>query len=57
MPLTILTVIVFEQFQETRWLAVLMSTNSVPLKPEEPGPVVSETADAPAAPISSDSPN
>jgi predicted PurR-regulated permease PerM len=26
MPLTILTVIVFEQFEETRWLAVLMST-------------------------------
>ncbi len=36
MPLTVLTVIVFEQFQETRWLAVLMSTNPVPPKPEEP---------------------
>ncbi len=38
MPLTVLTVIVFEQFQETRWLAVLMSTNPLPPKPEEPAP-------------------
>ena len=38
MPLTILTVIVFEQFQETRWIAVLMSTNPIPAKPEEPAP-------------------
>ena len=30
MPLTVLTVIVFEQFEETRWLAVLMSTNPIP---------------------------
>ena len=26
MPLTVLMVILFEQFEETRWLAVLMST-------------------------------
>ena len=26
MPLTMLIVILFEQFEETRWLAVLMST-------------------------------
>ena len=35
MPLTVLTVIVFEQFEETRWLAVLMSTNPIPPKPED----------------------
>ena len=50
MPLTVLTVIVFEQFQETRWLAVLMSTN--PPKPEEPAPVVSEPGVASASPMS-----
>jgi len=38
MPLTVLTVIVFEQFQETRCLAVLMSANPLPPKPEEPAP-------------------
>ncbi len=32
MPLTVLTVIVFEQFQETRWIAVLMSTSPSPPK-------------------------
>ena len=57
MPLTVLTVIVFEQFEETRWLAVLMSTNPIPPKPEEPAPVVSEAADASAASTSSDSPD
>ena len=30
MPLTILIVILFEQFEETRWLAVLMSTSAPP---------------------------
>lgn len=29
MPLTVLTINVFEQFQEIRWLAILMSTNPV----------------------------
>jgi len=32
MPLTVLTVIVFEQFQETRWIAVLMSSSPSPPK-------------------------
>ena len=27
MPLTVLIVLIFEQFRETRWLAILMSTD------------------------------
>ena len=57
MPLTVLMVIIFGQFQETRWLAVLMSTNPIPPKPEEPQPVASEAANSSAAPNSSDSPD
>ena len=49
MPLTILTVIVFEQFQETRWLAVLMSTNPIPSKKEESAEIEPESAEAAAA--------
>jgi len=49
MPLTVLIVIVFEQFQETRWLAILMSTTPLPSEQEQPEPVVSESAVASAA--------
>ena len=55
MPLTVLIVIIFAQFKETRWLAVLMSTNPVPTKPEEPEPVASDAANVSAA--SGDSPD
>ena len=46
MPLTVLMVLVFEQFQETRWLAILMSTNLTPDTEEQAAPVDSEPASA-----------
>ena len=42
MPLTVLVVLIFEQFQETRWLAVLMSTNLTPAAEEQAAPVDSK---------------
>jgi len=53
MPLTVLMVLIFEQFQETRWLAVLMSTNVTPAAEEQAAPVDSKLdTDSPAAHIS-----
>ena len=57
MPLTVLTVIVLEQFQETRWIAVLMSTNPRPTQAEDPAPEDAEPAVASAADMNGGSPN
>ena len=57
MPLTVLTVIVLEQFQETRWIAVLMSTNPRPTQAEEPAPEDAEPAVASASDMNGDSPD
>ena len=54
MPLTVLMVLVFEQFQETRWLAVLMSTKVTPAAEEQAAPVDPNLdTGSPAAQVSS----
>ena len=52
MPLTVLLVLIFEQFQETRWLAVLMSTNVSSAAEEQAAAVDSELDTGSAASIS-----
>ena len=52
MPLTVLLVLIFERFQETRWLAVLMSTNVTTASEEQAAAVDSELDTGSTASIS-----
>ena len=49
MPLTVLIVLLFSQFQETRWLAILMSTEPIPVLGVEPAEIEPESAETAAA--------
>ena len=56
MPLTVLVVLLFAQFQETRWLAILMSTEPIPDLGIEPAEVEPESAEASPATTGADHP-
>jgi len=48
MPLIVLIVLLFSQFQETRWLAILMSTEPIPVLGVEPAEIEPESAETAA---------
>ena len=56
MPLTVLIVLLFAQFRETRWLAILMSSKPIPELGADPAKIEPELAEVSPATASADPP-